>query len=228
MYVRGTVTNYNEYYHVEIVGDGFTSRMTVAPTIDISAFLGQEITLELELTEVPYYMVFPEKTRVVRDPSGLRASTFPRRDASNHNTGRAGVRRGATLSCRRTMTRVVRKERGNANRVACCRHGPPTIASRALIPPRHSTARSRWAARTPKPVSRFGPTVGGSASVSHGHRLRRSRRRNRSVTTAVAPVSATAAARSHRQAVATRACTPARVQAETMARRIAAHTASTE
>ena len=47
------------------------------PTLDISAFLGQEITLELELTEVPYYMVFPAKTRVVHDPSGLRTSTLP-------------------------------------------------------------------------------------------------------------------------------------------------------
>ena len=75
MYVRGTVTKYKEYYHVESVGDAFTSRMIIAPTIDISTFLGQQITLELELTEVPYYMVFPEKTRVVRDPSVLRAST---------------------------------------------------------------------------------------------------------------------------------------------------------
>jgi hypothetical protein len=74
LYIRGTVATRNGRRFVETSDGVFKSRMSVATGIDISAFDGQEITIEGTLDEVPSSLVFLRHSRVVRDPSGLRPS----------------------------------------------------------------------------------------------------------------------------------------------------------
>ena len=79
LYIRGRVNRRNERTFIDVTSsDGaFASRLSFAPNIDLSAFDGQEITVEAELEELPNSMIFPRQTRVVRDPSGLRPSPLP-------------------------------------------------------------------------------------------------------------------------------------------------------
>jgi hypothetical protein len=77
LYIRGTVTTRSERFYLESVDGAFTSTMTVAPGIGLGAFLGQDITLEGTLEDLPNSLIFLRNTKVVRDPSALRASSLP-------------------------------------------------------------------------------------------------------------------------------------------------------
>lgn len=77
LFVRGKVVPRREHFYLESHDGTFTSKLSVSPTIDISAFEGQEITLALMLKELPgASLIFPDRTRLVRDPSGLRPSSL--------------------------------------------------------------------------------------------------------------------------------------------------------
>ena len=78
VFVRGTVVPHGERHYVEVNDGTFTSRLWVSPTIGLEAFEGQDVTVALTLKELPgASLVFPERTRLVRDPSALRPSTLP-------------------------------------------------------------------------------------------------------------------------------------------------------
>ena len=75
LYIAGKVMKRGARFFLETNDGAFSSSLSVAPDIGLSAFEGQEITLQGDLDELPNSMVFLRNTRVVRDPSGLRAST---------------------------------------------------------------------------------------------------------------------------------------------------------
>lgn len=77
LYLRAKVIQRGERFYFESNDGEFASRWTIAPSIGLGPFVGQEITLEATMDELPMSMVFLKKTRVVRDPSGLRPSTLP-------------------------------------------------------------------------------------------------------------------------------------------------------
>jgi hypothetical protein len=77
MYVRGRVSKRRDSFFLDDNDGTFTSSMSVSPGIDVSAFEGQEITLQGRLDEVPSSLVFLREARVVRDPSALTPSSLP-------------------------------------------------------------------------------------------------------------------------------------------------------
>lgn len=77
LYLRGRVIQSRERFFIEDNDGTFTGRLSVSPSIDISAFEGEEITVEGTIDELPTVLVFLRTTRVVRDPSGLTPSTLP-------------------------------------------------------------------------------------------------------------------------------------------------------
>ena len=73
LFVRGKVMPHREKFYVEFNDSVFTSKLRVSPSVDLGAFEGQEVTVALKLKELPgASLIFPEQTRLVRDPSGLR------------------------------------------------------------------------------------------------------------------------------------------------------------
>ncbi|MCC7053265.1 MAG: hypothetical protein IT355_08335 [Gemmatimonadaceae bacterium] len=77
LYLRGRVLKSRDRYYIEDNDGVFASKMSVSPSIDVSPFEGQEITVQGTIDEVPSTMVFLRQTRVVRDPSGLVPSPLP-------------------------------------------------------------------------------------------------------------------------------------------------------
>lgn len=77
LYLRGRVVQKRESFFLEDNDGTFTGRLSVSPSIDLSAFEGEEITVEGTIDELPTVLVFLRTTRVVRDPSGLTPSTLP-------------------------------------------------------------------------------------------------------------------------------------------------------
>jgi hypothetical protein len=80
LYIRGMVITRRDSRFLETSDGTFASRFLVSPGIDVSAFDGQEITVEGTIDEVPSTILFLRNARVVRDASGLRASPLPAED----------------------------------------------------------------------------------------------------------------------------------------------------
>jgi hypothetical protein len=77
LYISGTVVQRGERFYLQSTDGAFASSISVAAGIPISAFLGQEITLQGTLDDLPSSLIFLRAPRVVRDPSALRPSTLP-------------------------------------------------------------------------------------------------------------------------------------------------------
>ena len=68
---------HRDWFYLETNDGTMTSRHWVVAGINLGAFEGQEVTLALRLKELPVALIYPGETRLVRDPSALRASTLP-------------------------------------------------------------------------------------------------------------------------------------------------------
>ena len=77
LFVRGRVVPHLDWFYLETNDGTMTSRHSVVAGINLGAFEGQEVTLALRLKELPVALIYPGETRLVRDPSALRASTLP-------------------------------------------------------------------------------------------------------------------------------------------------------
>lgn len=76
LYLRGTVVQRGTSFFIEDNDGTFTSRLAVSPRIDVSALVGQVVTVRGRLDELPLSVVFLRETQLVRDGSALVPSTL--------------------------------------------------------------------------------------------------------------------------------------------------------